>query len=239
MKALILSDLHSNIYALEAIWKKEQDSDAVFCAGDVVDYGPYPCEVLDWLRAHQVHCVQGNHDAWVAQNYRQGNGLAGIPAADREWVHLTVEQMDEADVLFLENLPQVLTFELDGIVYGLKHNFREYNEIVSLHAYHEFRLNTFDSSLSNRISRLIFGHTHRQSVRYLSDEYLWLNPGSSSYRRKDDPDQSAHYATIIDGKISLKRLEYDISPLYHAIQQIELKEAEMRVAHFYFGPRIA
>jgi putative phosphoesterase len=237
MKALILSDLHSNIYALEAIWRKECDSELVLCAGDLVDYGPYPCEVLTWLREHNVHCVQGNHDAWVAHNYRQGNGLEGIPAADREWVHLTVEQMEEADALFLENLPQALTFELDGHVYGLKHIFRDYNEIVSLHTFHEFRLSAFNPALSGRITRLILGHTHRQSVRYLSNEYLWLNPGSVSYRRKDDPDQSTHYATTIDGKISLQRLSYDISPLYRALQQIELKEHEMQVAQFYFGPR--
>ena len=81
------------------------------------------------------------------------------------------------------------------------------------------------------------GHTHRQSIRYLSDMCSWLNPGSVSYRRRDDPDQAAHYATIIDGKISLKRAEYDISPLYRFVQNISLKESEMEVANFFFGPR--
>lgn len=49
MKALILSDIHSNIYALEAIWNKERDSDLILCAGDLVDYGPFPQEVLAWV----------------------------------------------------------------------------------------------------------------------------------------------------------------------------------------------
>ncbi len=45
MKTLIISDVHSNIAALEAIWSREQDADRVLCAGDVVDYGPYPADL--------------------------------------------------------------------------------------------------------------------------------------------------------------------------------------------------
>jgi putative phosphoesterase len=237
MKALILSDLHSNLYALEAIWKKENDSDLILVAGDLVDYGIYPHETISWLREHQAQCVQGNHDAWVALHYRQGKFLDRFPVEDREWVHYSASHIDENDAAYLESLPLSLTFELDGIVYGMQHIYRDYKEIVSLHAYHQFRTGAFDPSLSSRITRLILGHTHRQSVRYLSDEYLWLNPGSMSYRRQDDPDQSAHYITITDGIISLRRLEYDVAPLYHALQKIQLKEAEMQVAEFFFGPR--
>jgi putative phosphoesterase len=237
MKTLILSDLHANIYALEAIWKKEYDSELILCTGDLVDYGIYPHQTLTWVRQHNVRCVQGNHDAWVALNYRQGNRLDRFPLHQREWVHYTVSLLDEDDIQYLERLPLSLSFELDGIAYGIKHLYQDYKEIVSLHAFHQFCMSAFDPALSDRITRLILGHTHRQSVRYLSDECLWLNPGSASYRRQDDPDQSTHYATITDGKISLKRLRYDISPLYHSLQQIQLKEPELQVAQFHFGPR--
>ena len=52
MKALLIADIHSNICALEAIWNKEQDSDIIYCAGDLVDWGPFPKQVLDWVREH-------------------------------------------------------------------------------------------------------------------------------------------------------------------------------------------
>jgi putative phosphoesterase len=234
MKALILSDLHSNIYALEAIWKKEHDSDLVLCAGDTVDYGPYPNEVIAWLQEHNAQCVQGNHDAWVATSYRKGETLESAAEEERAWYHLNASLLGKEDIQFLENLPVSLTFELDGIVYGMQHIYRDYREIVSLHAYEQFRAQAFDSGLSDRISRLILGHTHRQSVRYLSDELLWLNPGSASYRRHDDPDQTTHYITITDGEISLKRLAYDFSPLTHFVDKIRLKESEMEVARFFF-----
>jgi putative phosphoesterase len=237
MKVLIFSDIHSNIYALETIWKKEHDSDLILCAGDLVDYGPYPRQVLAWIREHGVQCVQGNHDAWVSLSYRQGHTLEAIAEEERAWVHLNASLLEETDIEFLEHLPISRSFELDGIAYGMQHIYRDYKEIVSLHAFDQFRMQSFDPALSNRISRLILGHTHRQSVRYLSDECLWLNPGSASYRRHDDPDQTTHYATITDGKISLKRLAYDISPLQRSIQTITLKESEMEVARYFFGAR--
>lgn len=95
MKALILSDIHSNIMALEAIGAQEQDSDLIICTGDLVDYGPYPREVVAWARAHQIICTQGNHDAWVVLNYRQGKRGEVVPLAERHWVHHNAALLDE------------------------------------------------------------------------------------------------------------------------------------------------
>jgi hypothetical protein len=64
-----------------------------------------------------------------------------------------------------------------------------------------------------------------------------LNPGSVSYRRADDPDQSAHYATITDGVISLKRIDYDLRPLRRTVNGITLKASEKEVAEWFFGFR--
>jgi len=87
MKILILSDIHSNIYALESIWESERDSDRIYCTGDLVDYGPYPKEVLNWVRDHDVICTQGNHDKWLVLNYRSGNLFDRITPEERTWVH--------------------------------------------------------------------------------------------------------------------------------------------------------
>lgn len=237
MKALILSDVHANMYALEAIWAKERDCDLILCCGDVVDYGLYPREVLAWLREHNVKCVQGNHDAWVSLNYRRGNTLETVAPEERLWAHYAAGLLDEADVEYLENLPRAIAVEMDGMIYGMTHLYREYNEIVSLHAYSEFTAELFPQTTPGTIKRLLMGHTHRQAVRYLADDVLWANPGSASYRRHDDPDQAAHYATITDGKISLRRVEYDVTPLYRAVKSVQLKQSELDVANFFFGPR--
>lgn len=238
MKALIISDVHSNIYALEAIWAREQDSDIVFCAGDLVDYGPYPKKVLNWMREQDVTCVQGNHDRVVAATFRSAaGGLEGVPVAERTWARHNASLLDAEDIAFLEQLPRAITLELDGIFYGMTHWYRDYEEIVSLHAFFQFRAQTFRSEDSAAPTRLIFGHTHLQAVRYLSDILLWLNPGSVSYRHGDDPDQAAYYATITDRTISLQRLPYDMTPLRRYIQGVSLKETEIGETEYYFGHR--
>lgn len=233
MKALILSDIHSNLYALQAIWARERDSDLIYCAGDLVDYGPHPGEAINWIRSRQVVCVQGNHDRFVALCYRRGQTLASISPQERAWVHHNAELLGEEEITFLEELPQAVTFELDGIAYGMTHLYQGYEEIVSLHAFEQFIAGTIPAGHAP-ITRLILGHTHRQAIRYLSNTILWLNPGSASYRRADDPDQTAHYITITDGSISLHRLAYDIGPLRQAVEQVALKEAEVRLAQRFF-----
>ena len=233
MKTLILSDIHSNITALEAIWDKEQDSDFVYCAGDLVDYGPHPREVIAWIQAHNIPAVQGNHDAWVSLNYRRRHFLETMPVAERGWVNYTASLLTEADIRYLEKLPQSLTFTLDGIIYGLTHLYQNYEEIVSLHDYEQFRHDRFAGAA---YTRLIIGHTHRQAVRYLSDELLWLNPGSVSYRRAGDPDQTAHYATIVNGRLSLHRLPYDTTPVYQAMHPVQLQPREMVAANCFKPP---
>lgn len=231
---MIISDVHSNIYALQAIWNQEKDSDVIYCTGDLVDYGPFPKEVLDWIRVHDVICTQGNHDRWVAACCRSGNTLPNVPAAERTWAHHNADLLDVDDILHLEQLPMAVTFELDGVSYGMTHFYQKYEEIVSLHTYTHFCARTFPLIPSPPLTRLIIGHTHRQAVRYLSDQTLWLNPGSASYRRRDDPDQAAHYVTITGGVISLKRLIYNLEPLRRAVEQVSLKESEMQAARRFF-----
>ena len=237
MKTLILSDVHSNIYALEAIWDLERDSDHIYCAGDLVDYGPYPKEVLNWVRSHNVSCVQGNHDAWVVMNYRSGSSFEKMRVEERAWVHHNADLLDENDIRYLEQLPKTLTFELDKVRYCMTHMYQDYEEIISIHAYRSFLAESKEEMKNGEINRLIIGHTHRQAVRYLSDEILWLNPGSVSYRRDDDPDQSAHYAVIEDGIISLKRLAYDLEPLRDYVGDVHLKASEIGIAKHIFGIR--
>lgn len=233
MKALIVSDIHSNIVALEAIWAREHDADAIYCAGDLVDYGTHPREVLDWIRARDVACVQGNHDQHVAMTFREP-ALWHVADGALQWRHHNARRLTDADVAFLERLPEALTFELDGVRYGMTHLYRNYELILSLHAYRSFCAARFPGAA---IDRLILGHTHRRAIMVLGEGELWLNPGSVSYRRADDPDQEAHYAVITDGKMELRSVQYDCRAVYAEAVQQRVTPDEMRVARRFFGPR--
>jgi len=234
MKALILSDIHSNICALEAIWDQEWDSDVIYCTGDLVDYGPFPKEVLDWIREHQVICTQGNHDRWLVKTY-QSLSKSDRPAGKRAWIDHNIERLVEDDIDFLAGLPLAISFQIDSLKFGMTHLYDGYDEITNINAFFQFRRDRFPGEKNNDLFRLVLGHTHRQGVHYLSDEVLWLNPGSVSYRRPDDPDQTAHYVVITDGTISLKRLPYDLSALRQILQTISLVESEQQAGERFFG----
>ena len=73
MRLLILSDIHANIAALRAIEKDAGAVDAIYCAGDYVDYGTDPHEAIGWVREHGAHCVMGNHDRHLLNILFSGN----------------------------------------------------------------------------------------------------------------------------------------------------------------------
>ncbi|MBN1851207.1 MAG: metallophosphoesterase [Pirellulales bacterium] len=70
MKLLIVSDIHGNWPALEAVLGAEPSPDAIAFCGDVVDYGPQPVECLRWLMTSADHIVRGNHDNVPVQDWR-------------------------------------------------------------------------------------------------------------------------------------------------------------------------
>lgn len=63
MRIAVLSDIHANVVALEAVLAATQPVDAVWHLGDVVGYGPDPDAVIDHLRRVDAVGVRGNHDA--------------------------------------------------------------------------------------------------------------------------------------------------------------------------------
>lgn len=237
MKALIISDIHANIYALEAIWKQEKDSEIIYCAGDLVDYGPYPKEVLQWVREHKALCVKGNHDERVAALYRNQDQLWNVPDEGRTWAHDNAQKLSETEIEFLEKLPYSLAFSMDSIGYSMHHMYINYETIPSLHQYYSFwKKQTEEPIRSMQQKRMIFGHTHRRAIHYLDNHELWMNPGSVSYRRTDDPCKEAHYITITDGRIEMKSLQYDRTPLLQATLSTKLKHrGELDVALVFFG----
>jgi hypothetical protein len=65
MRVLVVSDLHANWPALEALLDRES-YDALIVCGDLVSYGPHPREIVDFVRSHATLAVRGNHDHALA-----------------------------------------------------------------------------------------------------------------------------------------------------------------------------
>lgn len=103
MKILVISDIHANLTALEAVLQDAGEIDAVWCLGDLVGYGPDPNECIERVQAcpHLV-CVLGNHDAAALQ---QIDPDSFNPEA-RQAILWTQNTLTPESQTFLSHLPE-------------------------------------------------------------------------------------------------------------------------------------
>ncbi len=242
MRVLVVSDLHSNPWSLEAILQREPEFDMFCCAGDLVDYGIAPSEIIARIKSISPSIVvQGNHDRTVISTFRH-DALDSIQPRDRKWAHHNGQLLSVAEIDYLDGLPINAAFRADGWAYVVSHQYGPgYETIESLAQFNAFWHSAAPSSLRDEPRRrIIFGHSHRRCVHVLDQGVEWINPGSTSYRRPDDPDKEAHYAIIDNGEVRLMRVPYDRNPLFDTAKKIyragEMMETELQDFFFFFGP---
>ena len=232
MRYLILSDIHANWEALEAVIREIQGRyDKIFCCGDLIGYGADPNRVVEWAREHCPYVVRGNHDR------------ASVGMDDLEWFNpvaraaalWTQQQIAPEHAGYIRNLPKGPLL-VDGlqVVHGSPFDEDEYlmaaGEAGSAFSYLESRI-------------AFFGHTHVQGgfvwnqarvetipqpafrtdrgVLEIDEDCAYLlNPGSVGQPRDGDPragylifDSDAQMATFF-------RIDYDI-----AVAQKKIRDA--------------
>ncbi|MFW6449300.1 MAG: metallophosphoesterase family protein [Halobacteriota archaeon] len=207
MRVGLISDLHGNLPALEAVLEDMPPVDAMLCAGDVVGYYPWPGACVDEMRDRDVPTVMGNHDratTGATPFAFRGSAQAGIAYAKE---HLDAEQL-----AWLRALPDDRV-ELDGRV-----------RVVHGHPLDPDRY-TYPEEVSPAILMdepvLVLGHTHVQFERAV-DGGLVVNPGSVGQPRDDDP--RAAYA-VLDPEaleVQLHRVSYDIERTQAAVHEAGL-----------------
>jgi putative phosphoesterase len=200
-KLLILSDIHANWPALQAVLRAEHDYDAVAFCGDVVDYGPHPGECLRWVAEHVEHRVRGNHDNALgfSLDCRCMGSFREASVATRAW-HQTL--LSAADREFLRTLPTLYWFEWQGRHFRMAHA-TPYGDM-------------FEYLLMDRWGVLVegleddfvlLGHTHIQGMSSFGRVTV-VNPGSVGLAR--DRSGYASYAVFVDNQMLLKRVPYDV-----------------------------
>ena len=155
MRILLLSDIHSNLDALEASLAIARPHDLIVNLGDVVGYGACPNEVIDRVRGLGSHFVRGNHDKAAAglMDLKDFNPIAGLAAL---W---TRDQLRPENLEWLRSLPQgpIQISDLPDLqfVHGSPIDEDEY--VVTLH-----------DALAPLNAQMppvtFFGHTHLQGA---------------------------------------------------------------------------
>ena len=233
MKILLVSDIHANIHALRAI-EQAETWDEIWCCGDLVDFGPDPVDVIRWMQAHNARVVLGNHDAHVL-SLTQEDCRRAWDDRTWQWAHQNFEQLGDGDFAYLRGLPKMLRLSADGISYQMQHQYDgSYGTVESLDQFGRFW-----QGESVPLRRMLFGHTHRRCMHLLDEHTCWINPGSVSYRRPDDPDKRAHYMMIEDGCAHFGSVAYDRSALLARTREIHragrMLPTNLQDAYFFFG----
>jgi len=161
MKLAILSDIHSNLEALEAALEdiKNQSVDTIYCMGDLVGYGASPNEVIELLRKNQVKCLMGNHD-YACLNQRS---MESMIRNARESIEYTRRVLTPKNLDLLKKLPGFISENEIYLTHGLPPAL--FVEYLDLQSTQELKL----AFLSFTKQVAFVGHTHLFEVVELSD----------------------------------------------------------------------
>lgn len=183
-------------------------------AGDIVDYNPWPSEVLERIIELNVLTVMGNHDRDSATGEPQGyNPYAEVSCL---WTH---NQLNYEEKKHLAELPKKLELEIEGVKLFVCHGspFNMLDEYVfPPPATSTEELTSFFGITKSDI--IIMGHTHVPFVERLDDKIV-LNPGGVGQPR-DNISSASYMIMKLDQKkieINHKRAGYDVEKVVEEI----------------------
>lgn len=220
MKILILSDLHGNWPALQAVLAAEPGADQILCLGDLVNYGPQPAECVAWAmdRVPPDWLTQGNHDRAVGldEDPHCSAPYRVLAAATQE---ISKRALTAGMKEFLAELQPLQRFQLDAAVCAACHAapsdpLYHYLTEDSPVALWESELNGADYP-----DFLFVGHTHLP-MKTRFRKTLVVNPGSVGQPKDGDP--RAAYAVWEDGQVTLRRAAYDVEQTIRAYEGLGL-----------------
>jgi len=211
-KIAIISDIHGNISALDAVLEDiaKRGIFRIYCLGDLVGYYCFFNEVVERIKELHIPTIMGNHDNALVNN----NGEILYSKTCSRILKWQLENININTEMYLKSLPSSIEFEFAGKLIsclhaGLINPIDEYNYDISE-----------DYLKSNNFTRdvLITGHTHLIAYKKYYTGQIWLNPGSIGQSR--DHDNRASYLIIDDNfNIDFIRIPYDYMMIVNAMKK--------------------
>jgi putative phosphoesterase len=246
MKVAALSDIHGNIYALEAVLKDiaSRGADMVFCGGDLVGYGAFPNEVISFLRQNHIPTIMGNYDEGIGHDSDDcGCAYRGELSKElgKRSIAWTRKKVTPDNKIYLCGLLQRINFEVYGKKVLLVHGSpRKINEYLFEDRPEASVIRMFEAE---KVDVIICGHTHLPYIKDMIVEegwdtakesdgretigkkpggrYILINTGSVG--KPEDGDPRAGYGLIDfgDGGITYEiiRVPYDVEAMARAVEQ--------------------
>ena len=217
MKIAVISDIHSNLYALMNVLNDIDDErvDSIICLGDLVGYGPHPNEVVSLIQRKNIISLKGNYDASVVDNHFTYIRNTTTNSFSLPW---TAEELRAVNRNYLDNLPSSLTLEFNNkkikFVHGSPNTINEYLL--------EDGENTKEIMSSLQEDVLVCAHTHLPSYKNFGNK-IFINSGSVGKPKIGRPNSTYMIIDISkDGNITpkLKEVEYELSGLIRDMEML-------------------
>jgi diadenosine tetraphosphatase ApaH/serine/threonine PP2A family protein phosphatase len=228
MRVAVLSDIHSNAYALDAVLEVVAPFDQLWVLGDIVGYGPHPDQVVDRLRSEGAVAVQGNHDAAALGRIHTGtfNDLARaavewtaatISPATQRWLAGLPERRVEGDFTLAHGSPRDPLWEYLLSVAAARLSLVALETPYCLVGHTHLPLAFREEGGDVKVLRAGDGAHLR-----LDERRCILNPGSVGQPRDGDPRACAMVLDTIDGTVDWRRVEYPVERVQAAIRALPL-----------------
>jgi len=246
MRYFILSDIHSNVEALETCVQRAKQAgyDSVLCCGDIVGYGPNPVEAIDGIRRLNAVTIRGNHDRVAAglDEATQFNPHA------RRAVYWTRSALPDSYRDYLANLPVgpvevapeaqlvhgALTHEDDYIFTeaDADENFVLSNKPITFFGHSHFPVVFSLGETGNSLQAASYEFDEFIAVKCEPGKKLLVNPGSVGQPRDGDPRASFAIWDSDRGRIEFYRVEYDVKLTQDKMRAVDLPSYLIdRLAH--------
>lgn len=241
MKIAVISDIHANLPALEAVLADigKQKPDQIYCLGDLVNFAPWPNEVIELIRAHNIPTLCGNHDLAIGLNQSDFVFSYQTPEereAGLKAIAYTNAVLTESNRLYLRALPKSIRFELELspgkaealLTHGSPRSVGEY-------IFEDFPEDTLVKIMDEYVADiLVMGHTHWPYHRQLFDKEAGrykqaINAGSVG-KPKDGDDRAAY---LILNTADESGLGIEIKKVVYPVQQVQEAIRRSRIPDIY------
>lgn len=223
MRIAVISDIHSNILALESVLEdiKTKQVDLIVCLGDLVGYCTFPNEVINLIRERNILTIMGNYDEAVGEEMLVcGCDYPDPKDAENAGLSLnwTIDNTTEENKKFLRELPREIkmNFKEKNIIFthGSPRKINEYLKENSEEAKEVMESFTEDI--------LVCGHTHKPYYKMYGSKMI-INSGSAGKPKTGNPKSNYVIIEILEKvKVEIIEVEYDFEKIAAAIEENEL-----------------
>ena len=239
MKIGIITDIHSNIQALNAILNEfdKLNVERIICCGDIIGIGINPEETVQTLlkRKEMLIAVRGNHEQYLLKGlpkeiHDDKRKMSEQEIENHKWNH---SKLSHQSINFLRSLEISQNIELGGKLFYIVHYPQQANGTYKKHIKNPSAMDNVEMFKENDADIFLYGHTHTFSVNNIDNKW-YINTGSLGCPM-DSNMARAGLLEINDREIKFNRInvEYNVKEVIDEINNLKFPFYEEILKIFY------